>query len=250
MPSLKTDNWIFLRGLARSSGHWGVFPEKFQAMFPNANVEMLDIAGNGTEHHRQSFLSIEENVADLRKRSQLIAEGPVNICAISLGGMFALKWAEQHPEDFGRIILMNTSDPRHSFFFERLRPGNYLSLLNLLVQKRDPLAREKEVLRMTTRLVKNTDELAAQYAPIPTPSAGNFLRQLRAAQSFQTPKQAPNVPMLFLAGEKDFFVNPICSKRLAWAWDQLLMMHPEAGHDLSTDAPDWICEKIRDWVNL
>ena len=70
MKQLKEiEHWIFLRGLSRTSVHWGPFYNLFREQFPKAHVELLDIRGNGSQSHIPSYTSIEENVRDLRGRS-------------------------------------------------------------------------------------------------------------------------------------------------------------------------------------
>jgi pimeloyl-ACP methyl ester carboxylesterase len=245
----KTEAWILIRGLARNSQHWGDFTAKFQSQFPRAEIEKLDLAGNGHESHRPSYLTLLENVEDLRKRSRLVGSGrKVSLCTISMGSMVAMLWAELYPDEIERMVLMSTSSRDHSTFFERLRPGNYLRFLRMIADGRNLFLREKEVIEMTTTNVQNIDELAARNARIPPTSVLNFFRQLWAASRFKLPPKAPLVPHLFLVGDGDELVNSICTKRIAQVWGSPLEVHPTAGHDLPLDAPDWIADHIKAWV--
>ena len=70
-----SQRWMFLRGLGRHSLHWGSFPDRFQQAIPAAEIELLDLAGNGTEAARSSHLSIRAYAQDLRQRSRFVAEG-------------------------------------------------------------------------------------------------------------------------------------------------------------------------------
>lgn len=50
--------------------------------------------------------------------------------------------------------------------------------------------------------------------------------------------------MLLIASEQDRLVNVACSKTLASRWQIPLSLHPDAGHDLPLDDPDWLYEQI------
>ena len=110
-PGIASRRWMFLRGLGRHSLHWGSFPAQFQQAFPAAEIELLDLAGNGTEAARGSYLKIGAYAQDLRQRSRFVTEGkiPFSILAISMGAMVASAWAEQHPGEIARMVLINTS---------------------------------------------------------------------------------------------------------------------------------------------
>ncbi len=244
----KIESWIFLRGLARSTGHWGSFLETFQSQFPDADIETLDLAGNGSECERTSFLSIAANVDDLRMRSRLLREGrTVSLCSISMGSMLAADWAARYPAEISRVVCINTSDRKNSSFYERMRPSVYTGVLSL-IGIRDPLARERKVLKMTTRLVLDgeLEKLARKHAKMPQTSKWNFFRQLWAATTYSFPTSAISPTCLFLVSRKDAFVNPICSFRLAKSWNCPIAAHPDASHDLPTDDPGWICTQIQE----
>jgi pimeloyl-ACP methyl ester carboxylesterase len=249
MANPKTEGraWILLRGLARDARHWGAFLETFRRTFPHDTIETLDIAGNGDQHARESFLSIHENVEDLRRRSKLLrSHAPVSLLAISMGGMMAMDWALRHPDEVERLVLINTSSRPFSRFFERLRPKNYVSLLALAGQTHRPEKIEASILRMTTHLLKDLTASAREQAKWPRTSAANFARQLWAAARFRVPRK-PAVPLLFLLSRKDDLVNPICTRRLAQAWNLPWTEHESAGHDLPLDDPQWVADKIHDW---
>ncbi|MBX2993465.1 MAG: alpha/beta hydrolase [Bdellovibrionaceae bacterium] len=239
--------WIFIRGLARNSQHWGDFTGMFQARFPLAEVEKLDLAGNGHEAHRPSFLSILENVEDLRRRTRVGQGRKVSLCTISMGSMVGILWAHLYPDEVERLVIMNTSSRDHSRFFERLRPGNYVRFLRMAADGRNLFRREKEVIEMTTQRIENIDELAHTFAKIPPTSVTNFFRQLWAASTFHLPEK-PSVPLIFLVGDDDELVKSVCSKRIAQLWKSELRVHPTAGHDLPLDAPKWICDQIESWI--
>lgn len=244
----ESKRWILLRGLGRHSSHWGEFLPRFQRQFPNAEIETLDLAGNGTENARKSFLKVEDYVEDLRSRSQLLKKGKVSLLAVSMGAMVAANWAEKHPREIGDLILMNTSDSLESYFFERLRPTNYLALLNILRKPDDLFHREKTLLQLTAGELPHLDRIAEVQSKFPPTSAENFLRQLYASSRFGFPKSQPVRRSLFIVAEGDGLVHPNCSKRLAARWGAPLRAHPRADHDLPLIDPDWVVRQVSDFV--
>jgi hypothetical protein len=59
MNSEQGQNWLLLRGLARESAHWGDFIPLLEAIFPDANVTMLDLPGTGRFHKEVSPRTIK-----------------------------------------------------------------------------------------------------------------------------------------------------------------------------------------------
>jgi pimeloyl-ACP methyl ester carboxylesterase len=74
-----------------------------------------------------------------------------------------------------------------------------------------------------------------------------MLRQLAAAAFFSPPPGPPSVPTLLLASAWDRLVSPICSQQLAVRWSLPIRLHPNAGHDLPLDDPDWVIRQIVRW---
>ncbi len=244
--------WIFLRGLTRDSRHWGDFPAHFGAEVENADVVMVDLPGNGALNHVPSPASVAA-MAD-HCRGELLARGlrpPYHLLAMSLGAMVAVAWAEQHPEELGSCVLINTSLRPFSPFYRRLRPGNYPALLWLALAANVD-AREAAILRLTSRLAKDRERIAASWSewqrerPV---SRANALRQLWAASRYRAPLTAPALPLLVLAGAGDELVNPVCSRQLAEHWRTGYAEHPAAGHDLPLDDGKWLTRQVRDWLS-
>lgn len=239
-----------MRGLVRGVGHWSDFPERFKQAFPNDNFELLEIPGNGTLYKEKSPTSMDQMVEALRNQSQFIQQGKkVHILAISLGAMAATTWANRYPDEVHNLVLINSSSAKHSKFYERLKPNNYLKIAGLFAGFNTRYTIEdieREILNMTA----NSSERRNFALPIWTQESvshpigiQNFFRQLLAAGSSEFPKEAP-VPTTILTCENDRFVNVSCSKNLAMSWDCPIHIHPWAGHDLPLDDPDWVLERL------
>lgn len=245
-------NWLFLRGLAREQRHWGDFPARFERNVPGARVRCLDLPGAGTEHRRASPASVEAIMEDVRARWLALrdaSEGPWGLLAMSLGGMVAMAWCEAHPEDFARVVLASTSSGELSRPWRRFAPGILPGALRAFAE-RDPVRREANILRITTGVADGLDDVArdwARHGEDRRMRRANVVRQLRAAAAFRAPHELAT-PALVLAGAGDRLAHPSCARLLASQLRAPLAIHPQAGHELALDAPQWVCEQVAAWV--
>lgn len=251
MASLKDPpaHWLLLRGLSREQRHWGGFPEALSKKL-GAQVHCLDFPGTGTEHARQSPASVRAIADDLRGRwLPGRAAGPWGLFAMSLGGMVAMDWCAAHPADFSALVLVNSSARNLSPPWRRMRL-RVVPQIALALAARDRVKREHRILRMTTRLHRDLPALSREWARIGEESPvtrATVLRQLAAAARFRAPL-AVRPRALVVSGGQDPFTDPACQHRLAQHFGAPLAVHPEAGHDLSTDDPEWLAEQVRAWL--
>lgn len=239
-------SWLLLRGLVREARHWGSFPETMAEALGH-RIHTLDLQGVGTEHRRRAPLSIPEYAADLRARwLALQSDGSWGLVATSLGGMIALDWVTAHPEDFSRLVLINSSARNLAPPWQRFNLGFLPRVARAMISSDDRL-KEQTALEMTTNLVDDRRQLAQEFAgyrqdaPI---SRSTFLRQFWAASRFRAPGQV-EIPTLVLYSAGDQLVDPICSERLADLLGAERGVHATAGHDLPLDDPQWVCDQIR-----
>ena len=241
--------WVFLRGLARETRHWGDFPATFQAEITDANIISPDLPGNGQLNHLKSPLSVREMVdycrEELKRRG---ISPPCHLLGLSLGAMVAVEWATAYPREILPSVLINTSLRP---FYQRLRLHNYRSLLLMATLRSDGEESERAILHMTsTRRDPQSDVINAWVStrtqnPV---TRLNALRQLIAAARYRAPTRPPDVPLLVLAAAKDRLVNPQCSQQLARRWRTAEALHPDAGHDLPLDDGTWVARQVREWL--
>lgn len=238
-------SWLFLRGLARSKEHWGIFIDVFKKRFPQDEMELLDTAGNGSEYHRKSFLQISDYAEDLRVRSSLARnQKRLHLVCLSLGGMIGASWAAEHPEDLASLTLINVSDSSMAHLYERLQIHNYPRLVRTALFEKDRKKREKEILQMTAQTLTNPDHWAEIFAQTQETPVLNSLRQLWAASRFRFEKQKPPLSVQILVGMKDLFVDPVCSHRLAAQWRLDCIECMQGAHDLPLTEPQWVCDQL------
>jgi pimeloyl-ACP methyl ester carboxylesterase len=246
----KVKTWVLLRGLTREHRHWEDFPEKLQQCFSDSQIITPDLPGNGDHADLVSPASIQDMMHFLRKDiASSIASGPVHIIGLSMGAMVAIEWMKSYPQECAAGVLINTSLKGISPFYHRLRPANYYWILYSLFTK-NKYRREKMILEMTSNLYPNTGQLLQRwvsYAEQNTVLPSNALRQLLAASRYRAPGLHPDVPILLLRSKNDKLVNSQSSVSLAQNWSLPIEMHPLAGHDLTLDDGDWVCQKINDW---
>ena len=259
VPSLPLPTtWVLLRGLTRGAGHWGDFPARWQAAWPGCRTLVPDWPGNGTRWAERSPATVagltEALRQDLRAQGVALGSEPVGVLALSLGAMVSCDWARRHPRELAAAVLVNTSLRGHSPFWQRLRPARYAGLLRRSMLPTAAEDWEQHLLTITAPLHARRPGAAATQAdwvrlrqsqPV---SRANALRQLAAALRYRPPATPPSVPLLLLSGAGDRLVHPACSAALARAWGCPLRTHPEAGHDLPLDAPDWLIEQVRHWL--
>ena len=223
-----------------------------KASFPEAKIHCLDLPGVGTELSRDSAWSIPGIREDIRERWIKLQEenpGPWFLFGISLGGMITMDWIAHYPSDFQAVVLLNTSAANVSQPFDRLQTSN-LSVLAKAALIRDPVVREKAILKVTTSMLADLDSLASEWGSIAADSkrlSRAFMRQISAAIRYQAPKKLP-VPALFLTSAQDKFTDPSCSFKLARRFHSPLRMHPLAGHDVTIDDPHWVAHEIETWI--
>ncbi len=245
-------NWLLLRGLVREARHWGDFPARFESLLPGTRTHTLDLPGVGTECRRAVPLQIAAMTDDVRRRLLELAarreRGPWGILAVSLGGMVALDWMARYPEDFARGVVINTSAADLSRPWERFGWRQYPTVLRCFTSKGE--AREQAILSMTSNRVDAHAALPqrwARYLDDAPVSPVTALRQLFAAATSRVPPRL-TVPTLVLASRADRLVSAVCSERIAQKLQLPLRVHERAGHDLPLDAPEWVADQVRAWL--
>ncbi|MDR5882524.1 alpha/beta hydrolase [Caballeronia sp. LZ032] len=247
--------WILLRGLTREARHWGGFEAALVAHGLAEGVQdivCIDLPGNGVEQGRPAPLSVEAMMEFVRARATALGvRMPCRVIGMSLGAMVATAWAQRHPGDIERLVLINTSMRPFAQMHERLRPSAWPVLLRIAANWRRPARCEGSIHRLTCQRQAGADADIAHWAALRRThgaSAGNALRQLLAAARFRAEKQMPAGKVLMLSSARDRLVNPVCSVRAAMHWGAAHAVHPWAGHDLPHDDANWACRAIVAWL--
>jgi pimeloyl-ACP methyl ester carboxylesterase len=240
---------FFLRGLVRESGHWSGFLEAFQQDFPDWKLVALDLPGCGNRNLETSPLSIDAIVERLRREYLEKRTEKNYFFAISLGAMVGFHWLQKYSEDFSGAVFCNTSMKGLSPLHHRLQPSQWGKILGLFFTK-DTKKIERSILEITCERKTRFAELEQAWTKIQEArpvSKRNALRQLLAAARYSPSAQGPTAKVLLLNGAKDRLVSPNCSVAIAQKWNVPLLVHPEAGHDLTLDEPSWVLTQTKDF---
>lgn len=235
--------WLLLRGLTRGQFHWYDFPEKLQSQFPNDEIVLIDLPGNGFRNQEVSPLQISEYTQDLRQKLQ--NKGQLHVIAVSMGAMVALDWLSRFPEDIQKAYLVNTSVKGLTPFYQRLKPVNYPVILKALFQSK--LSLEKMILKITSNNLDRQHQVLYEFAkraeqyPI---SPQNLIRQLVASSGFLLPESLPAQKIHLFYSDHDRLVSCDNSKVLAEKLQVKVDRHPWAGHDLALDDPEFLLSKL------
>lgn len=245
-------SWLLLRGLGRESGHWGDFPARLQAARPQDRVLLLDLPGNGALHRQSSPAQIDAMTEHCRTALRAQGKtGPVHLLCLSMGGMVAVDWACRYPDEIAALVLISSSLRGLSRWHQRMRPVALLRLLSALIspslqwRESQALALSSAQRPLNAALLQHWCALQ-QARPV---QRLNLLRQLLAAARFRAPQTGPSQPLLVLAGAGDRLVDPVCSERIAAAWQGRHALHSSAGHDLTLDDGAWVIEQIGRWLD-
>ena len=254
--------WILLRGLTRESRHWAHLPAILRARGIDEEIVFADLPGSGRHVRERAPTTIAATTDFVRALAAAGAPAPpYRIIGMSLGAMVAVDWAQRFPDEIEALALINTSMRRHAGTLERLRPGAWARLVraawwwNARTSVASGAASTRTVEAVIHALTcaradTRAEDLAAWTAifDCAPPTRRNALRQLWAAARFDGPPFAPRCPTLLLASRADALVHPVCSRKLAGAWNAPLVEHAWAGHDLPHDDPAWLAETIAAWV--
>lgn len=254
MDTTCPDRWVLLRGLMREAGHWGDWPARLARTLPQGSeVLMHDLPGNGARFQERSPVRVHDMVTDLRQGLPPARPGQrTHVVALSLGGMVAMEWARQAPQEVHSLTLVNTSVRPFSPFWHRLRPARWPDVLRLTLLERGPEAREARLMAMTTRQPDRPEATLRHWValhrrhPVGTLNAW---RQLLAASRYRAPDGAPlDGSVLLVCSRGDGLVNPACTEALGRHWKLPVQVHPSAGHDLPLDDGDWLIERHLRWL--
>ncbi|OIQ18894.1 MAG: hypothetical protein BM556_06325 [Bacteriovorax sp. MedPE-SWde] len=248
------DNFILIRGLARESGHWDLFPKTLQSRFPEANIHFIDLPGSGKYHNTDYPLSekrlinfVHDKILTLKDRHK----GTWSVIGISLGGIVSMKLLEKYPTALDYAFIINSSARGLSPFYKRLYFKVYGSFLGTLTAKSFE-EREMKILNFTTNILPENEKkrISKSWAKIHSQrpiQLNNIIRQLLWAAKAKTPKSI-ETRMLIMAGKQDGLCHYSCSEEIAKQLNKNLSLHDHAGHDLPADDGNWVVSQINDFI--
>ena len=236
--------FILLRGLCREAGHWGELPELLQKSYPDAEVHCLNLPGSGDFYREMSPISLSDYASHLHAQvSQLQQADWRCLISVSFGGMVSLQYRNQFPGQFDQFIIINSNHGALSPFWKRLQPRYYPLVLSLPFFA----GLEEQLLRAVCNGAGLSAEAVQKWKAIRAErpvSLRSFINQLLAAAAAKPELKPDQGDILILNSEHDRFVDSSCSRRLAQALGAPIQIHPNGGHDLPEDEPQWVLDAI------
>jgi pimeloyl-ACP methyl ester carboxylesterase len=240
--------WI-VRGLSHEEGHNKKLIAQIKSRLPEVVIKTFDYPGIGLNWREEAYSRLsdytqfQKNLFLQKSSPQL----PKILLGFSFGGMVAIDWLNLHPEDFERVIAVNTSLNGVCSIFERLNPKNLHSYMNMLLVS--SMQEKEEIIFNIIMNDPDKKNLINDWAHIKKTRPVSFLttlKQVWAAAHFKTPAKIKTSKLLLLASEQDHMVDFNCSQKIAQYYQVPLYRHPVAGHDLANDDPEWLVERIKE----
>ena len=246
---------FLLRGLTRESGHWGEdFSNNLQQKFPNAEITYLDLPGAGIYYEEKAPMSVPKIMEFMRERNLEEIEssrGENIIVATSLGGMVAMEWVKEHPQDFQGIVMICSAFKYICDLDERAQKQVRRDMIRVMFQ-RDLEKRETTLLEINSNDSNNFKENLESWIHIQEDqpmSKANILRQTIAGMRYGIQDFVPQIPLLIIGSKADRMVCTTCIEKVHDEFGGELAWNENSGHGVPIDAPEWLVDTFKEWVD-
>ncbi|WP_299806191.1 alpha/beta hydrolase [uncultured Shewanella sp.] len=264
---------VLIRGLMRDKRHWKDFTNLLQQSLSDRHrVIALDTLGNGYLVNSLSPLRIDEYAKELLERLnydsnydktyQRNSDKSENyyLVGLSMGGMIALQMVSLQERAVGlesdkrikAVAVINASAANLSPWYERFKLNALCLAFKHRLKGANISALEASIIALTSSTQLHNMDLArrwSQYRIATRTRLTNGLRQLWACSQYMSPAKL-SVPITVLSGREDKLVSPDCSKKLAQYYQSKLIEFHRAGHDLSLDCPEKLCQELIESFSL
>jgi pimeloyl-ACP methyl ester carboxylesterase len=248
--------WLLLGPLARECALWGDAPQilvqQLQLVQPRARLFQLDLPGTGRLWRDGSPSQVVALLAQLRQRVQRAGlTGPFGLIASSWSGCVATEWARQHGQEVGAMVLISPAMRPFTRVLRSVRPGLWSTALAMVLGRRSPVDRDTRLWSAHTTLVRPSPELLTRWRAMrrqhPTKARTGWAHFM-AVWRYETSRRRPHQQVLLLAGKGDGWMDWRVSAAISRAWGAALRVHPEGGHDLLLDDPQWVARSLAEWL--
>lgn len=247
-------NVFLLRGLTRESGHWGQpFIDQLKKSIPNARIFLLYLPGSGKYVNDDASFSISKMVDFMRKdviQIDSTYSGVNIICATSLGGMVATDWTIRYPNDFQGMILINSSFKKICSLDERVQKGVRMDMIKVMFTKTTE-DRERLIVSINSNHTEKYDSVAKEWVRVQNDrpmKKRNIFKQAIAGMLYSPDGKKPELPLLIVGSKGDRMVCSTCVQKTHDEFGGTLVWHPDSGHGLPIDEPEWLGEQISNWI--
>lgn len=248
--------WLLLGPIARECATWGDAPQRLlqqlRGVQPGVDLFQLDLPGTGRLCRERSPARVEDLLQGLRARVRAAGlQGPCGLMASSWAGCVATEWARRYPEELGALVLISPAMRPFTQVLRSVPAGLWPQALTKLLGRRAFWRRDVALWNGQTLLRRPTPDLLSHWRELRRAHpvrARNGWRQLLAVWRYETSKRRPHPHVLLLAGKGDAWIDWRVSAAISRAWGAAVRVHPEAGHDLLLDDPQWVARSVADWL--
>lgn len=253
-PAELPRNWILLGGVGRECARWADAPQvllqQLRLIEPASQLRLLDLPGTGRYWRERSPARVGELVEGLRARVQSL-DGPLGLVSSSVGAALAVEWARRHPQDLAALVLISPVLRPFTPLLRAVRPGLWPTLFALLMGRRSPLALDERLFASTTNRRADVVALDSEWRRLRDEHPvmlRNVWAQGLAVWRYEASRRRPHGRVLLLTGHADQWFDWRISQAISRAWGAALRVHPDAGHDLLLDDPDWVARSLVEWL--
>lgn len=241
---------VLMRGLIRDQRHWYGFDVLLRREFKSYFRRIVTIDLPSSSSLKECFVDL----VDIKKVSdqlvEAMPEGKILVVGVSLGALAALQIRTLYPEKISALVMINSSHPKLASPFERIK---VLPAFRILWSRLfGPLAAEKSILRFTindeVKRAEVSQKMLLSYLDRPWMFKQLFSQLILAMRSIHLPQEV-GATTLILSSSEDNLVPASNSRNLAEALFARHIIHKTAGHDLSTEDPDWCLREIKTFLN-
>lgn len=249
--------WLLIGPMGRECASWGEAPQvlrmHIEAVQPGGSLWPLDLPGTGRLWRQASPSRISGVVEELRRRvAQDGHTGPFGLIASSWASCVATEWARQYADEIGAVVLISPAMRPFTPVLRSLDFKQWVVALGQVLGRRSPFEPDTRLLRSHTNgLRPATADLVAHWRALRRKhplKARNGWRQLLAVWRYQSSKRRAHPSVLLLAGKADVWMDWRVSAAISRAWGSALRLHPEGGHDLLLDDPQWVARSMAKWL--
>ena len=238
---------IILHGIFGTSDNWQTFGKRLSEDY---EIFLVDLRNHGNSPHSETFdyPSMADDLHEFIEQHALVE--PV-ILGHSMGGKVAMFYATQHPEGFGKLIVVDIAP--------RAYPVHHQAVLEALgavaideITDRDeaeaqmkPHVAERGVRQFLMKNLKRTDQNSFEWK-LNLPVIRDNIENVGVAVDYSNPVEKP---VLFIRGDQSDYIQeddePLIKKIFPQA--QIKMIEG-AGHWVHAEQPDTLYEVVTDFL--
>lgn len=111
--------------------------------------------------------------------------------------------------------------------------------------------REKLIVSINSNRPENYDSVTKAWVKVQNERPMkkiNIFKQAIAGMLYSPHGKKPEIPLLIVGSKGDRMVCPTCVEKTYEEFGGKLVWHPDSGHGLPIDEPEWLSNEISVWI--